>query len=111
MRAAIVKKYKSMTVGTLNKQVFQSDAIPAAQNRIRGDIFELWLQENGVMDRQSPVFDDEKYKELAKKRIADGIRGTALVESKVRRPGVARVQATSRKWRTMPTSSTTRESL
>jgi len=89
MRAAIVKKYKSMTVGTLNKQVFQSDAIPAAQNRIRGDIFELWLQENGVMDRQSPVFDDEKYKELAKKRIADGIRGTALVESKVRRPGVA----------------------
>jgi Domain of unknown function (DUF4157) len=88
MRDAIAEKFKNETVGVLNTKVFKSDVIPAPQNRIRGDIFEVWLQKNNLLDRQSPVFDDAKYKELAKKRIADGIRGTMLVDAKVRRPTV-----------------------
>ena len=88
MRVAIVNAYKGKAVSTLNREVFRSDAIPAPQNRIRGDIFELWLQENGIMERQSPIFTDDKYKELHKTRIADGIRGKKLVDAKVRRPDV-----------------------
>ena len=40
------------------------------------------------MERQSPIFKDDKYKELHKTRIADGIRGKKLVDAKVRRPDV-----------------------
>jgi len=85
MRTAIVDAYKSKSIRTLNSEVFQSGLFPSAMNRIKGDIFELWLNENGVMDRQSPKFDDNR---LYKIRIADGIRGDKLVDAKVRQPNV-----------------------
>jgi hypothetical protein len=84
MRNSIVTHYQSKTVSELNSAVFQSGVIPRALNRIRGDIFELWLDKNGVMNRQSPVFVDNR---LKRKRVADGVIGTAtLVDAKVRRP-------------------------
>jgi hypothetical protein len=86
LRTAIVNAYASKSITALNTEVFKSSAIPRAQNRIRGDIFELWLQQKGVIQRQSPVFEDPT---LYKKRIADGVRGTdKLVDAKVRRPNV-----------------------
>jgi hypothetical protein len=84
MRNAIVAAYAGKTITQLNNEVFRSGAIPRAQNRIRGDIFELWLSRKGVFQRQSPIFEDDT---LYKRRIADGVRGTdKLVDAKVRRP-------------------------
>jgi hypothetical protein len=84
MRDQIVNKYADEDVEKLSSDVLTSAVIPAELNRIRGDIFELWLERKGHMQRQSPVFKDRR---LYRKRIADGIRGTALVDAKVRRPG------------------------
>jgi hypothetical protein len=84
MRAAIVAKYKGNITG-LNTDVLVSSVIPPAQNRIRGDIFEQWLQDNQVIDKPSPIFVHNK---LYKKRISDGIKGNSLVDAKVRQPGV-----------------------
>jgi hypothetical protein len=84
MRTSIVTHYKNNTVQELNSAVFQSGVIPRSLNRIRGDIFELWLHENKVINRQSPVFVDSR---LKRKRVADGVIGTAtLVDAKVRKP-------------------------
>ncbi len=84
MRDAIVTHYLGKDIIALNSEIFKSGVIPSAQNRIRGDIFEMWLHQKGVMQRQSPIFNDPI---LYKKRIADGIRGNdKLVDAKVRQP-------------------------
>jgi Domain of unknown function (DUF4157) len=84
MRANIVAAYKTRPLADLNTQVFKSGVIPRSLNRIRGDIFEHWLSENGIMQRQSPVF---VHATLYRKRVADGVIGTStLVDAKVRRP-------------------------
>lgn len=85
MRVSVVAAYKRKGLKRLNDEVFSSGVIPRALNRIRGDIFELWLSEKGIMQRQSPVFD---HPALEKKRIGDGVVGTnILVDAKVRRAG------------------------
>lgn len=81
MRKVIAQKFKNDLDG-LNQKVLGSALISAAQNRIRGDIFEQWLEENGDIVRPGPKFQTGK----AKFRMADGTRGNALIEAKVRKP-------------------------
>jgi hypothetical protein len=86
MRADIVSKYRNDLPG-LNS-VFERGIIPPEHNRIKGDIFELWCEQNLGVSRPGPIFvlsDAEKIKEFKRQEIrADGAIGNALVDAKVR---------------------------
>jgi hypothetical protein len=81
MRQRVVAKVGS-DLGTLDREVLSSSAIPPPYNRLRGEIFELWVQTNLHVARPGPVF---KHPDLNMvKRLADGVTASedAIVETK-----------------------------
>ena len=83
MRAAILKKYGA-TLQELDDEVLSSGLIPPAYNKIRGEIFEVWVGQNlKVLREPRPSFKATEKNLLQHDRQADGsISGTTLVEVK-----------------------------
>jgi hypothetical protein len=74
----------------LNSEILVSGIVPASQNRIKGDIFEIWCAHNLGMAQPGPIFlieNKRKIQELQREKIiADLTIGTSLVDAKVRLP-------------------------
>ena len=76
----------SQDINTLNNEVLQKD-ITFPSNKLRGEIFEQWLNQRGSTLGQyskHPTFFQRDYPFIQKtKRQADGYSGTTLLEAKV----------------------------
>jgi hypothetical protein len=71
----------------LNSQILKSSVIPAKLNRLRGDIFEKWLNVRGTTPgaySQNPMFTKKDYPGIrnSTRLLADGFTGTLLLEAK-----------------------------
>ena len=96
---AILSKYKG-NLKALDNVVLSSGVIPPDRNKMRGNIFELWVRENvpGVsQEKRRPTFEVPAGDEI-RTRFADGFRaeGRTLIEAKTiqeaRRPSSGEIE-------------------